>query len=153
MWSLWGKWGNLHSLLEGNSGTCNSTILPSFEIHNFRCLCWIQKVLTEVCCCCCYVASVVSDSVRPHRRQPTRLPHPWDSQGKNTGEGCHFLLQWEVIKSWKQLKVRFHGANEILRPKFWKWASGRGSTLWTLNILFVTERAKREAQKRGILTE
>ena len=37
--------------------------------------------------------SVVSDSVRPHRRQPTRLPHPWDSPGKNTGVGCHFLLQ------------------------------------------------------------
>ena len=35
----------------------------------------------------------MSDSVRPHRRQPTRLPHPWDSPGKNTGVGCHFLLQ------------------------------------------------------------
>ena len=35
----------------------------------------------------------MSDSVRPHRRQPTRLPHPWDSLGKNTGVGCHFLLQ------------------------------------------------------------
>ena len=44
------------------------------------------------CCCCCQVASVVSDSVRPHRRQPTRLPRPWDSPGKNTGVGCHFLL-------------------------------------------------------------
>ena len=31
------------------------------------------------CCCCCYIASVVSDSVRPHRRQPTRLCRPWDS--------------------------------------------------------------------------
>ena len=36
----------------------------------------------------------MSDSVRPHRRQPTRLPHPWDSPGKNTGVGCHFLLQY-----------------------------------------------------------
>ena len=36
------------------------------------------------------VASVVSDSVQPHRWQPTRLPHPWDSPGKNTGVGCHF---------------------------------------------------------------
>ena len=51
------------------------------------------------CCCCCYVASVVSDSVRPHRRQPTRLPHPWDSPGKNTGVGCHFLLQCMKVKS------------------------------------------------------
>ena len=39
------------------------------------------------------VASVVSDSVRPHRWQPTRLPRPWDSPDKNTGVGCHFLLQ------------------------------------------------------------
>ena len=35
----------------------------------------------------------MSDSVRPHRRRPTRLPGPWDSPGKNTGVGCHFLLQ------------------------------------------------------------
>ena len=43
--------------------------------------------------------SVVSDSVRPHRRQPTRLPCPWDSLGKNTGVGCHFLLQCMKLKS------------------------------------------------------
>ena len=49
--------------------------------------------------CCCKVASVVSDSVRPHRRQPTRLPRPWDSPGKNTGVGCHFLLQCMEVKS------------------------------------------------------
>ena len=36
----------------------------------------------------------MSDSVRPHRRQPTRLRCPWDSPGKNTGVGCHFLLQY-----------------------------------------------------------
>ena len=38
-------------------------------------------------------------SVRPHRRQPTRLCHPWDSPGKNTGVGCHFLLQCMKVKS------------------------------------------------------
>ena len=37
-------------------------------------------------------ASVMSDSVQPHRRQPTRLLRPWDSPGKITGVGCHFLL-------------------------------------------------------------
>ena len=51
------------------------------------------------CCCCCQVASVVSDSVRPHRWQPTRLHRPWDSPGKNTGVGCHFLLQCKKVKS------------------------------------------------------
>ena len=42
--------------------------------------------------------SVMSDSVRPQRRQPTRLPRPWDSPGKNTGVGCHFLLQCMKVK-------------------------------------------------------
>ena len=43
--------------------------------------------------------SVVSDSVQPHRQQPTRVPCPWDSPGKNTGVGCHFLLQCMKVKS------------------------------------------------------
>ena len=45
----------------------------------------------------------VSDSVRPHRRQPTRLPRPWDSPGKNTGVSGHFLLQCMEVRSekWK----------------------------------------------------
>ena len=41
----------------------------------------------------------MSDSVLPHRRQPTRLLRPWDSPGKNTGVGCHFLLQCMKVKS------------------------------------------------------
>ena len=43
--------------------------------------------------------SVVSDSVRPHRWQPTRLPGPWDSPGKTTVVSCHFLLQCMKVKS------------------------------------------------------
>ena len=45
------------------------------------------------------MTSVMSDSVRPQRWQPTRLPHPWDSPGKNTGVGCHFLLQCMKVES------------------------------------------------------
>ena len=41
----------------------------------------------------------MSDSVRPQRQQPTRLPCPRDSPGKNTGVGCHFLLQCMKVKS------------------------------------------------------
>ena len=41
----------------------------------------------------------MSDSVQPHRQQPTRLPRPWDSPGKNTGIGCHFLLQYMKVKN------------------------------------------------------
>ena len=43
--------------------------------------------------------SLQSNSVQPYRRQPTRLLHPWDSPGKNTGVGCHFLLQCMKVKS------------------------------------------------------
>ena len=49
----------------------------------------------------------MSDSVRPHRRQPTRLPHPWDSPGKNTGVGCHFLLQCVKVKVKSLSRVQF----------------------------------------------
>ena len=65
---------------------------------------WLGKLFSTACChCCrCCTASVVSDSVRPHRRQPTRLPRPWDSPGKNTGVGCHFFSN-----AWKwKVKVR-----------------------------------------------
>ena len=66
-------------------------------------------------CCCCCIASVVSDSVRPHRRQPTRLPRPWDSPGKNTGVGSLFLLQWwfgGVLKS----IAGFPGGSAVKNP-------------------------------------
>ena len=45
----------------------------------------------------------MSDSVWPHRRKPTRLPRPWDSPGKNTGIGCHFLLQCMKVKSEREV--------------------------------------------------
>ena len=41
----------------------------------------------------------MSDSVQPHKWKPTRLPRLWDSPGKNTGVGCHFLLQCMKVKS------------------------------------------------------
>ena len=47
--------------------------------------------------------SVMSDPQRPHGLQPTRLPHPWDSSGKNTGVGCHFLLQCMKVKSEREV--------------------------------------------------
>ena len=59
---------------------------------------FFQQHKRRLCCCCC-IDSVVCDSMQPHRRQPTRLPCPWDSPGKNTGVGCHFLLQCMKVKS------------------------------------------------------
>ena len=45
----------------------------------------------------------MSNSVRPHRWQPTRLPRPWDSPGKNTGVSCHLLLQCMKVKSEREV--------------------------------------------------
>ena len=45
----------------------------------------------------------MSDSVQPHRQQPTRLPRPWDSPGKNPGVGCHFFLQCMKVKSEREV--------------------------------------------------
>ena len=63
----------------------------------------LWKIISLCCCCCCYVASVMSNSVQPHRRQPTRFPHPWDSPGKNTGVGCQFILQCMKVKSEREV--------------------------------------------------
>jgi len=84
-------WMNLESVIQSE---------VSQKDLNFFFLNWSIVALeccVSVCCCCC-VASVMSDSVRPHRRQPTRLPCPWDCPGKNTGVGCHFLLQCMKVK-------------------------------------------------------
>ena len=69
------------------------------------------------CCCCCYVALVMSGSVWPHRWQPTRLPRPWDSLGKNTGVGCHFLLQCMEMKSKSESEVMSDSSGlHVLQP-------------------------------------
>ena len=56
------------------------------------------NISSQYCCCCC-ITLAMSDSVQPHRRQPTRLCRPWDSPGKNTGVGCHFLPHCMKVKS------------------------------------------------------
>ena len=60
--------------------------------------------------------SVMSDSVRPHRRKPTRLPCPWDSPGKNTGVGCHFLLQCMKVKSESEVAQLLSPPSPFLWP-------------------------------------
>ena len=77
-------------------------IFPTQELNGGLLHCrWILYQLSYqgLHLCYCQVTSVVSNSVQPHRWQPTRLPHPWDSPGKNTGVGCHFLLQGMKVKS------------------------------------------------------
>ena len=101
-------------------------------------------------CCCCWVASVVSDSVRPHRRQPTRLSHPWDSPGKNTGVGCHFLLQCMKLKSEskatqscltrsdpRDCSLRGSSVHGIFQARVMDWVAIAFSCLMLKNLLFL----------------
>ena len=81
-------------LLQKRSSFPNA-LVPTSRLHT-------QQVFNKgmlLACCCCKVASVVPNSVRPCRRQPTRLPCPWDSPRKNSGVGCHFPLQCMKAKS------------------------------------------------------
>ena len=69
---------------------------------------WLRSLVKMLLLSCVSYSSLtaaakLSDSVRPHRRQPTRLPRPWDSPGKNTGVGCHFLLQCIKVKSEREV--------------------------------------------------
>ena len=56
----------------------------------------------------------MSNSVWPHRRQPTRLPRPWDSPGKNTGVGCYFLLQCTKVKSESEVAPSYPTLSDAL---------------------------------------
>ena len=49
----------------------------------------------------------MSDSLRPHKRQPTRLPHPWEYPGKSTGVGCHCLFHGNVLRDTKILFITY----------------------------------------------
>ena len=103
--TLW-AFALLHSVLQGQiylllQVSLDFLLLCSSPLWWKGHLFWVL-VLEDLCrfaCCCCWVTSVVSDSVWPHRRQPTRLSRPWDSPGKNTGVGCYFLLQCMKVKS------------------------------------------------------
>ena len=91
---------DVSNLISGSSAFLNPAWMSGGFWFTY---CWslagriLSIYLLACCCCCCEVASVVSNSVRPHRWQPARLPHPWDSPGKNTGVGCHFLLHASML--------------------------------------------------------
>ena len=84
----------------------------------------------------------MSDSLRPHRWQPTRLRRPWDSPGKNTGVGCHFLFQCMKVKSESEVaQSRPHGLQPTRPP--WDFPGKRTGVgchwLLLVNILiFIT---------------
>ena len=104
----------------------------------------VKRGLWIRCCCRRQVASVVSDSVRPQgARQPTRLHRPWDSPGKNTGVGCHFLLQCMKEKTESEVGQScptFHSSKDyslpgssvhgIFQARVLEWVAIAFSDLW-----------------------
>ena len=74
----------------------------------------------------------------PHRRKPTRLLHPWDSPGKNTGVGCHFLLQCMKVKSQRDRRkygklgkrMKTAGLKRVVKKLVW-WD---GQRIWWIKI-------------------
>ena len=63
--------------------------------------------------------SHMSDSVRPHRQQPTRLPRPWDSPGKSTGVDCHGLLQCRLLATPWTAAYQAPPSMEFSRQEYW----------------------------------
>ena len=77
-------------------------VMSYIYIHTHVCVCVNKYLFLSFLFVLGYAAAKSHQScptVGPHRRQPTRLPRPWDSPGKNTGVGCHFLLQCMKVKS------------------------------------------------------
>ena len=71
---------------------------PSFSSLWFLTLCKQNSLLnSSVAAAAAESLQSCRTSVQPHRRQPTKLPHPWDSPGKSTGVGCHCLLQFFLL--------------------------------------------------------
>ena len=78
-------------------GICSLSLLthslPSIGNKKWEFLTLDLSSSSLLVCCVCSVASIMSNSLWPHGLQPTRLLYPWDSPGKDTGVGCHALLQ------------------------------------------------------------
>ena len=90
----------------------------------------------------------MSNSVRPHRRQPTRLPRPWDSPGKNTGVGCHFLLQCMKVSAISALSNAIFIRLEPFQANFLLSCSARFVHFCQLNVKVKGEKASAD---KGIL--
>ena len=78
----------------------------------------------------------MSNFVHPHRRQPTRLPRPWDPPGKNTGVGCHFLLQCLKVKSESEVA---QSCSTLCDPKASPGQNTGGGSLSLLQGIFPTQ--------------
>ena len=109
-----GKWKVTVSTKAPILPPCFATEVTTFSI-SYSPVCFPNRSTSQLLLLSRYV---MSDSVRPQRRQPTRLPRPWDSLGKNTGVGCHFLLhipQW-ILKLYIKLFVSLMDPSPCMDP-------------------------------------
>ena len=128
--SSWGAWAQL---------SCSTWDLPRPEIKPIAPALAGRFSTTgspakSCCCCCCSVASVVSNSSRPHGLQPTRLLRPWDFPGKSTRVGCHCLLRankyiWlhRVSSTSSRIRPAFH---QTLTSPFISYVTWIIQSLW-----------------------
>ena len=90
------------------------------------------------------------DCVRLHRCEPSRLPSPWDSPGKNTEVGCHFLLQCIKVKSENEVaqscltlsdpmdcSLSSSSVHGIFQARVLEWVTSAFSVKW-LQALYIT---------------
>ena len=93
----------------------------------------------------------MSDSLQPQRWQPTRLPRPWDSPGKNTGGGCHFLLQCMKVKSESEVATPWTAAHQaplsmgFSRQEYWS-----GVPLLSPISIVINENLKGKKRHRAL---
>ena len=83
------------TLCDPTDGSPPGSSVPG--ILQAKTLTWVAISFSNACMHVHQVTSAMSNSVPPYRRQPPRLLCPWDSPGKNTGVGCHFLLHFLSI--------------------------------------------------------
>ena len=104
----------------------------------------------------------MSDFVRPHRQQPTRLPHPWDSPGKNTGVGCQFLLQCMKVRSESEVaqlcptlrdpmdcSLPGSSVHGIFQARVLEWGAIAFSDSWLHLLTWFWQRKEDEVQHFG----
>ena len=96
----------------------------------------------------------MSDSMRPHRRQPTRLPRPWDSPGKNTGVGCHLQPFTKQLLYTLHSDIRVIPANRVLYHLIYISTKSiyHSKILWTqiINLTFIQSKAKMRLELHGL---
>ena len=108
----------VHSITLGMPLAVSGIVIPPLLLFECRCIWLIERKPAAA------AKSLQScPTLQPYRRQPTRLLHPWDSPGKNTGVGCHFFLQCmkgksesEVAQSCPTLATPWTAAHQLLCP-------------------------------------